>query len=144
MLLIERGLSLEDVATGTGLSLSLIKKIATKKKRPTPRTIARTENFCGARLWSTPRQYQTRAERRHPRTQTRRYTFPAGCAIEFSDVDAAIAFAGELSGYVDLDGKVTTFTRSTPVLFRFSHEGSGTTGNSAKQTALKDAALSNP
>lgn len=61
--LIDRDLEHEDVARGTGLSLSLIKKIASGKKAVVPRTASRIENLLGARIFSTPKQYRDRLNR---------------------------------------------------------------------------------
>jgi transcriptional regulator with XRE-family HTH domain len=75
LLLIDRGLELADVSRGTGLSLSLIEKVATMKKRPTRRTVARLEAFIGCRVFSTSKEYRERLKR----------AAAATCTIEFDE-----------------------------------------------------------
>jgi transcriptional regulator with XRE-family HTH domain len=89
LLLVDRDLQLEDLARGTGLSLSLIEKIATGHRRPTPRTAARLENFFGVRIFSPPSRYRAAHKRKAANAspfaairQGHPYTIPAGCKIE--------------------------------------------------------------
>lgn len=79
LLLIDRDLELVDLAQATGLSLSLIKKIASGNKRPTPRTAARLENFLGARIFSSPAAYRARMKRA---------TAPANCVLGSNESSA--------------------------------------------------------
>jgi transcriptional regulator with XRE-family HTH domain len=76
-ILIDRDLELEDLPARTGLSLSLIKKIASGAHPITARTAARIENFLGARIFSTPKQYRDRCRRQ-----------AANCTIEFDEPPA--------------------------------------------------------
>jgi transcriptional regulator with XRE-family HTH domain len=77
LLLIDRDLQLVDLAQATGLSISLVEKVATGKKRPTPRTAARLETFLGVRIFSAPRQYRERLKRA-----------VRPCTIEFDELPA--------------------------------------------------------
>jgi transcriptional regulator with XRE-family HTH domain len=63
LLLIDRDLELRDLAARTGLSLSLVEKIATAKRAPTARSVARIENFFGERIFSSPTRYRARIKR---------------------------------------------------------------------------------
>jgi transcriptional regulator with XRE-family HTH domain len=60
LLLIERDLQLSDLASGTGISISLIKKIAAGRRTPTTRTAARVETFFGERIFSSPAAFRAR------------------------------------------------------------------------------------
>jgi transcriptional regulator with XRE-family HTH domain len=64
-LLIESDLSLQDLAAATGISISLIKKIASGERVPTQRAITRIENVLG-RIWSTPAAYRARQKKLGP------------------------------------------------------------------------------
>jgi transcriptional regulator with XRE-family HTH domain len=66
LLLITRGIDHSQLASGTGLSLSLVRKIAAGKREPTPRAIARLETFFGRRIFSTPAQYRARVNSERP------------------------------------------------------------------------------
>jgi len=122
LLLVDRDLQLEDLARGTGLSLSLIEKIATGHRRPTPRTAARLENFFGVRIFSPPTRYRAVRKRcaadvssgansrRHP------FTIPAGCEIEWGTEAEAIAAEKEFAGFIKREGATISFIKPTPVI----------------------------
>ena len=58
--LIDTGLEHEDICQFTGLSLSLIRKIAPGHKAPSRRAATRIEAALGRRIFSTPHQYRMR------------------------------------------------------------------------------------
>lgn len=62
-ILIDQELQLADLAARTGLSLSLVEKIAAGIRPVTQRTAARIENFLGARVFSSPKAYRERVRR---------------------------------------------------------------------------------
>jgi transcriptional regulator with XRE-family HTH domain len=74
-LLIDRDLELADLAERTGLSLSLVEKIAAGIHPITARTAARIENFLGTRIFSAPKQYRDRRKRES-----------SVCTIEFGEL----------------------------------------------------------
>lgn len=63
LLLVDRELELKDVARVTGLSLSLIGKIAAGLRKPTTHAVLRIENFFGERIFSSPREYRARQKK---------------------------------------------------------------------------------
>ena len=125
LLLVDRGLRLEDLARETGLSRSLIDKIAAGHLRPTARTSARIENFFGVRIFSKPAQYRSRRQRIAAPAATavnpgRRYIFPADAEIEFANKAEAIAAEKEFAGGVARAGAKILFIKPTPVTIRAS------------------------
>ncbi len=66
LLLIDHELELKDLASSTGLSISLIGKIAAGFRNPTPHAILRLENFFGERIFSSPREYRARQKKLRP------------------------------------------------------------------------------
>jgi transcriptional regulator with XRE-family HTH domain len=113
LLLIDRDLELAEVSRGTGLSISLIEKIATGHRIPTARTAARLENFLGARIFSEPVQFRMRTRRAH---QSRTFILPASAEIKFDKENDAIAAEREFTGYVIRDGTLISFIKPTPVM----------------------------
>lgn len=77
-LLIDRDRELQDLAVATGLSISLIKKIASGSKAPSRRAINRMEAACGCRLFSSPREYRARQQKK-----------ASAGVIEFSDAPSS-------------------------------------------------------
>jgi transcriptional regulator with XRE-family HTH domain len=116
LLMIDRDLQLADLAAGAGLSISLIEKIATGHRRPTPRTAARLENFFGVRIFSPPARYRAARKRRAGLLRGRPLTIPAGCEIEWGTEAEAIAVEKEFAGFIKRDGATISFTKPTPVI----------------------------
>lgn len=120
LVLIDRDLQLADLARGTGLSISLIKKIATGHREPTARTAARLETFLGLRIFSKPPQYRSRRRTTRPPAaaavnQGRPYVFPADAEIEFAKEEEAISAEKEFAGSVARAGAKILFIKPTPV-----------------------------
>jgi transcriptional regulator with XRE-family HTH domain len=112
LLLVDRGLELEELATSTGLSLSLVKKIASGDRAPTLRTAARLENFFNVRIFSMPASYRARKWRQQSRT----FLLPADVNIEFDKEEEAITAEKEFAGYVVRAGAKISFIKPTPVM----------------------------
>ncbi len=116
LLLVDRELDHAQLAATTGLSLSLVEKIAAGHRVPTVRTVARLENRLGARIFSTPKKYRARLQTPEPR----RYTFRAGCQVEFvDDSEAAACLVAECAGRATRDGTTVTFTSDVQGTFTF-------------------------
>jgi transcriptional regulator with XRE-family HTH domain len=122
LLLVDRDLQLEDLARATGLSVSLVEKIAAGHRRPTARTSTRIENFFGCRIFSTPARYRLgrkgRAAHASPGAiiEGRPVTIPTGCEIECGTEAEAIAAEKEFAGFIKRDGATISFTKPTPVI----------------------------
>jgi transcriptional regulator with XRE-family HTH domain len=121
LLLVDRELHLEDLARATGLSISLIEKIATGHRQPTPRTAARLENFFGAKIFTSPAR--NRAARKQPAHagpaaigRGHPFTVPAGCEIDLPTEAEAIAAEKEFAGFIKRDGATISFIKTTPVV----------------------------
>jgi transcriptional regulator with XRE-family HTH domain len=122
LLLVDRDLQLEDLARGTGLSLSLIEKITTGHRRPTPRTATRLENFFGVRIFSPPARYRAARKRcaadvsHAANRRSHPFTIPAGCEIEWGTEAEAVAAEKEFAGFIKRDGATILFIRPTTVI----------------------------